>query len=184
MPQPRLSLIARRGLARARERAAFTSWPQLARRLEARIEPGEHVTIVGPTGAGKSTVLIEIAEMLPDTVLVVTKRRDELLSGLRRRDWTIVRDVKELRRPWRGSIGERYFGNGPAPLRVVFWPKPGSTIRATRKAQAESVRALLDWAHARGRVAIGIDEAMYAVEDLQLAAELRRYDDAAVTVYP
>lgn len=166
------SAVTRRGLARARERGPVAPWPQLARRLTAQVVPGEHVTIVGPTGAGKSTVLVEAAEMFPDAVLVVTKRRDELLSGLRRRGWTVVRDMKELRRP-RRVIGERYFGGRAAPLRVVFWPKPGSTIKASRKAQAAQVGALLDWAHARGKVAIGIDEAMYAVEDLRLAAELR-----------
>jgi hypothetical protein len=177
MPQPRLSLTARRGLARAHERATvapLVRWSRLARQLSARIEPGEHVTIVGPTGAGKSTVLVELAEMFPDVVLVVTKRRDELLSGLRRRGWTVERDIGQLQRGPRMSFFERYFGEPAAPpMRVVFWPRPGSTIKATRKAQAEQVRALLDWAHNRGRVAIGIDEAMYAVEDLRLAAELR-----------
>jgi len=175
MPQARLSRTARRGLARAHEREAVAPaalWSRLTRRLAAQIEPGEHVTIVGPTGAGKSTVLVELAEMFPDVVLVVTKRRDELLSGLRRRGWTVERDITGLRRP-RLSFVERYFGVRAAPMRVVFWPRPGPTIKATRKAQAEQVRALLDWAHGRGRVAVGIDEAMYAVEDLRLAAELR-----------
>ncbi len=168
----RLSLNTRRGLARARERAPFEPWSRLARRLEAEIEPGQHVTVVGPTGAGKTTLLLEIADMLPDVVFIATKRRDALIADLRRRGWVVVRSAKELRRPRRRSFFDSYFGGAAPSLRLVFWPRPGSTIKATRAAQAAQVGALLDWAHARGRVALAIDEALFVSRNLRLAEEL------------
>jgi hypothetical protein len=140
-------------------------------------KPGQHVSIFGPTGAGKTTVAVELIEATDTSaVLLVTKSRDRLISDLERRGWTVCRSFHEVRKlaSNRRSFSER-MGYGPprGRVRVVYWPHVGGTIRQRRSQLSELMQEACDWALHRGQMTLAIDEALYAVEDLKLAPELR-----------
>jgi hypothetical protein len=170
--RPTLSASARRGLARASERPPFAPWPELRRELEARWKPGEHASIFGPTGRGKTTIALALVEERDPVVVVVTKRRDSLIGKLVERGWHTVADAEALRKAARGGFIERYFDDGRAPRRLVLWTSPPGSIRARRAAQADEVRRALDYLYAAGRWTVVLDEALYVAKNLRLAEEL------------
>lgn len=169
---PELSASARRGLARAAERPPVAPWGALRPELVERWKPGEHVSIFGPTGRGKTTVALALVEQRDPVVVVVTKRRDSLIGKLEGRGWHAVGSADELRRRRRGSFVSRYFQAPDEPRRLVLWTSPPGSIRARRREQEEEVRRALDYLYASGRWTVVLDEALYVAKNLRLAEEL------------
>lgn len=62
-------------------------WEELAAPGGIRWEQGEHVTIVGPTGYGKTTIELLLLPRRRSTVFLATKPRDPLLDKLIRQGW-------------------------------------------------------------------------------------------------
>src|SRR5262249_50789561 len=144
------SATARRGLARAAARPKLAEWPQLREELAERWRPGEHLSVFGPTGSGKTTLALALVERRDPAVIVVTKRRDTLIRQLRRGGWQTIGTAEELRKAARGTFPERYFEDGRRPRRLVLWTSPPGSIRARRKGQAEEVRCALDYCYSAG----------------------------------
>jgi hypothetical protein len=167
------SASARRSIARAAARPPLAPWGELGPELAERWRPGEHVSIFGPTGTGKTTVALELVEQRAPVVVVVTKRRDALVSRLRRQGWEVVPDVETLRKAAKVGRLERFFADRPPrPRRIVLWTSPPGAIRIRRKQQEEDVRRALDWTYSAGGWTIVLDEALYVAKNLRLADEL------------
>ncbi len=168
---PRLSATARRGLARARAQPPFAPWPELRDELVERWKPGEHVSIFGPTGRGKTTAALALVEERDPVIVLVTKRRERMVRELERKGWQVVRSAGELRGATRRGFFSGYFADG-RPRRIVLWSSPPGSIRVRRAKQAEDVRRALDALYAAGRWTVVLDEAFYVSKTLKLDTEI------------
>lgn len=83
--------------------------------------PGEHVTIVGSTGKGKSELLNQVLPLYPFTAVMVTKKVDPTMSRLAKSGGYIVLDK------WRKLNARDH------PRRLI-WPKFG-TLKDMAKVQ-------------------------------------------------
>lgn len=114
-----------------------------------RWRQGEHVTLVGPTGSGKTTLGLAILPKRRYTLVLAAKPKDPLISDLKKQGYTISRD-------W-----------PPPPIeitggRVVYWPKmkdPEDVI-----AQRDGFAAALADAYRQGGWTIFIDELQYVTD--------------------
>lgn len=172
MPRSR---AAREGLERADEASPQVPWELLQPRLEKAWKPGQHIAIFGPNGYGKTTVAVELGEMPPvPTVLLVTKRRDRLISELPRRGWILTRTLEQTRHALERRPGERYFGRrveGPPP-RIVFWPAATGGLRQRRTKLRTIVEKLLDWAYEHGELVLIVNEAHFVVRNLRQGEQI------------
>lgn len=142
------------------------SWPELRARLVQNWKPGEHWTLLGPTGRGKTHAALTLASLCKYTLVVATKRKDPLMEELSKRQLVakdLTRDVM-----WHGSR--------PIDLhrRVIYWPQATEKMSAKQRVQFQSteIRKALDWADRTGGWAIVIDELMWVSRNLALEREL------------
>ena len=134
-----------------------TFWPMFCKRYgTATRDHAEHVTILGPTGTGKSTLAMQIARRRPYVAQLVEKPRDELLRKALKRDG--YRLAAELPEP----SGVR---------RVAIWPPAGGV--EDERLQREAFRNTLRRAGRVGVWHIVAHETAYLVDPLNLAAELK-----------
>lgn len=142
-------------------------WETLRRRLAAEWKPGEHWTLLGPTGTGKTHAALTLASLSAYTLVIVTKRQDPLMRELLGRgDYRLVRDLREDV-IWTES-GE------PLYPRLIFWPQAPEKASARQRVaiQAAEIRKALDWADRTGGWTVLIDELMWAANNLKLEREL------------
>src|SRR5438132_2115017 len=111
---------------------AFLNGVVALRHVSLRIEPGEFVFVVGPTGTGKSTLLRRVyRHELPTSGRVIVYRRDvgrlrsRGVALLRRRLGVVFQDFKLL--PARTA-----YDNVAFALRVIGTPGPEIRPRAVR----------------------------------------------------
>lgn len=71
-------------------------------------QQGEHVSLIGPTGGGKTTLALQLLDWRRYVVVLASKPKDRTLSGLRRHGYRQVR-------AWPAGPPELY-------PRVVLWP--------------------------------------------------------------
>ena len=148
------------------------------------LRPGQHLSVVGPTGTGKTYTLVWFAEDFEShSILVVTKGADEMIERLvRERGWHLTRDVDDIftadgkpGRLLRQSWGDRWEKRERPPQRIVYWPRVDSTnidVRTDRLASA--LEAFVDRAYEycrrsrRNRVLVAIDETTFAAMELNM----------------
>ncbi len=119
----------------------------------------EHLSVIGHTGCGKTTLLLALAERRDFPIVIGTKPRDPALSALRRQGWQRVDEL-----PRRGfRRGER--------ARVLLWPRYHS--RLDRPRQRQLIGAALDAAFVRQGWCIVVDEVAYLERELRLGDHLR-----------
>lgn len=112
---------------------------------------GEHVAIVGPTGSGKSVLLIALCEVIatrkgkdgrPARVVIFgTKTRDDTLTKLTARGWPVIKK-------WPPSYGQEH---------CIVWPKGGDPETKTARQRAV-FRPLLNTIFHEGGQTLGLDE--------------------------
>lgn len=125
--------------------------------------PGQHVTLIGKAGSGKSHLALELLELRTYALIIATKRRDPLLTEAER-GYKVVEDMREIPRTETGL---------PVYRRVIVWP--GRAIKAEDdrlKFQREAVRETLATAERQGHWAVLSDETMWLYDRLRLKAEL------------
>ena len=123
--------------------------------------PGEHVSILGPTGSGKSHLALALLEQRRYVVALCNKTRDSTLAPLVRRGggWRRIKT-------WPPPVPPRF-----AP-KVVVWPKPRS-LSTARGEQADAFAATLDGIYLGGGWCLFIDEAYYLANTLGLATDMK-----------
>jgi ABC transporter family protein len=112
---------------------------------------GEHVTLLGPTGAGKTTLANSILSKRAYVVVLATKPRDATLSKLRSQGFEVTRE-------W------------PPPAtsqRVILWPRIERVSDVVNQ-RVQFAKALMD-IYRRGGWAVDIDETRYLTDTLKLA---------------
>lgn len=125
-------------------------------------QQGEHVSAVGPTGCGKSTLALELLHQREYVLALATKGRDTTLDAL-------TRGPREQRftkiRTWPPPL--------PAKLqpRVLLWPKfqrSGDMVN-----QSRVLGQALDGAMIDGNWCVFVDELSYMAQMLKLETMLR-----------
>lgn len=145
-------------------------WETLAASLRRNWQPGQHVTVIGPTGSGKTHLALCLAEMRPYILVLATKRVDPLVEELRAAGYMVTADLGEI-------LWTHDRDGGPArPVypRVVFWPQTPESADAAQRIliHAHSFRKAIDWADKTGKWAVLIDETMWMADRLRLDKEL------------
>lgn len=139
------------------ELAPQVPWPELLERLDWR--QGEHVSLVGPTGAGKTTLTLEILERRANVVVFANKPRDSSMDRLvRRPGWT-----KMAR-----------FEPKPGQRRIVLWPK-GKGLDDYLVVQRAAYKEALERIWADGHWCVAFDEVRYLCDDLGLKQYAETY---------
>lgn len=139
-------------------------WPRLYEHLRRTWQPDEHVTLLGPTRAGKTHAALELTRMTPYTLVIATKRRDPLVESLRGR-YFVVDDLSEI--PVSADTGR------PVHRKVLLWTNPRAKTEAARWAvQARVIRQAFKIAEEQGSWTIVLDETMWLAQNLRLATEL------------
>jgi hypothetical protein len=130
----------------------------LLRNLQRQWLIGEHVTIVGPTGVGKTTLLARILPIRRYTVVFVTKVHDP----------TISRDFKGYQRitSWPPKVFQD---------KLLLWPKAGKTIRDTIQIQRDTFRTALDSIFQDKQWCVVFDEQHWLCTTLGLSQENAAY---------
>lgn len=109
------------------------------------------MTLVGPTGAGKTTLALALLPKRKYVVVLAAKPRDPLISDLRRQGYHVSRE----------------WPIPPISNRLVYWPPIDSPEKIGP--QREGFRHALIDAYRQGGWAIYIDELRYVTDTLGLA---------------
>lgn len=134
-------------------------WDEFLRRF--RWEQGQHVSVVAPTGVGKSVLMTELQRLRGYVLFVGVKPRDETLERLKRPEFGSY--VERLKVP---PIGR----DGPTKPRVLLWPRPRTA--ASYPWQASVIRQAIDDAWEQTNWCVAVDEVSYLVKRLRLLSEM------------
>lgn len=114
---------------------------------------GEHVTIIGTTGSGKTVLAEDIYNMRCYVVVIATKSEDDSLKGY-------GKDFHRIKK-WPPAFYQE---------KVLFWKKPG--VLGDFSDQREAIYAVLSNVYKHGNRTIGLDDVVYLVRQLHLKEEL------------
>jgi len=129
---------------------------------------GQHATLVGPAGAGKSHLAVTLGELTPHIMVLATKRRDPLISDLTSKGYKLVDRMEDIPMAVRSEKRDV-----PVHRRILYWPRPtGSSELQRRRVQSIKIAQALSYAERNGDWAILIDEGLWLAKNLQLGAEM------------
>jgi hypothetical protein len=130
-------------------------------------EQGQHVTCIGPTGRGKTTLLVELFDMAPWGATLATKIRDDTMTdAIKQRGWvrTPIWPVDgEMK--WRDRLRSVDIPKG---THYVYWPKPDDTLQGSLTNQKRHCVNFLNGCYKQGAWGIFIDELYYVNKTLGL----------------
>ena len=131
-------------------------WEEFKRRFSWR--QGEQVVLIGPPGAGKTTIIDAIKDYRTYNIFFGTKKADPLYNQLIREGYRHIQDIREIK---------SYDSNN-----FILWPKYPGDINSHVDVQRETFRRALDRIVAEGGWTLIVDEAKYLSEFLGLRKEL------------
>lgn len=139
-------------------------WETLRARLRRDWRAGQHVTIVAPSGVGKTHLAISLAELSRWVIVLACKRRDPLVASLARDGYHVTGDLDEL----------LWAEKQPVTPKIVYWPRFPEKMpsRSRIAAQAAAMRKALDYADRTSGWTVIADETMYLHDMLGLEREL------------
>lgn len=140
----------------ARQSVAVEELPWSAFLDGFRWRQGEHVSLIGPTGTGKTTAAVQLLPRRRFVAAIGTKPRDSTLDHLARDGYRIMAAL-----PHEGN-----------PPRVIIWPRSVTLNRDAKRAQASTIRDAMDHAYSAGGWTLFVDELSYVSRTLKLAPEL------------
>lgn len=133
-----------------------TAWPDFQQQWARSFRQGQHVTVIGPTGCGKTTLVSELQKVRRYVVAFGVKHRDSTMDELiRDHDFVRISDWKKRRKD----------------QRIALWPK------VTDISQVESVHrrvfghALAD-IYKVGGWTLWLDEMRYLADHLSMRKPL------------
>lgn len=123
---------------------------------------GEHVSLIGPTGGGKTTLALGILHRRRNTVIFASKPRDRTLDGLTK-----------------GSRSERFtkvatWPPGPLDRRVILWPK-SRDLAGARRHQQRVFHSANQAIYGTGGWCVFADDTWYLCQVLKLAGDLEMF---------
>lgn len=133
------------------------AWDDFVAQLDWR--QGEHITLIGPTGSGKTTLALALLPMRQYVIAYGTKPtgKDKTLMSLIRRDrWRLVQQLAKM---------PKVILPGRA-MRIVFWPKYRSP--ADQPMQAWEIANSLQTAFTAGGWCLFVDETWWFTHKLGL----------------
>lgn len=146
-------------------------WADLERHLKASWRPGGHATLLGPTRAGKTHVALTLGEMCAHTVVLATKRRDELVTALSAKGYVLEPDMGRI--PYAEIHTENGSRRVPVHNRVLVWANPQvKDVKLRQAMQARQLRDTLNTAERQGSWCVVLDETMWLHQNLGLGPEL------------
>lgn len=126
---------------------------------------GDHVTILGPTKSGKTTLALDVVEIRTYVLGLFTKPQDPILDELAGRGWRTTHRLDIQVQD--GQVVDR---------RVAFHPVYRSgTIREKEVRQAAAVRNALDYVFSTGSWCVFADEGVWLTQHLGLSRELQAF---------
>lgn len=134
------------------------SWPDFQSRFNWR--QGEHVTLIGPTGCGKTTLTNELVKLRDWSIFLGSKRIDDTQDKLKGLGFLTVKDVDSIH----PDISNRWY------------VKPSFAHHLTADELAsqnrELIRGALMKAYREGHWTVLVDEARYVTDYLGLSREV------------
>lgn len=135
-------------------------WDQFSEMFRRDHKPGEHIAAVGPTGSGKSVLLLSLCKLIGSrtakdrrparVVVMATKPRDDTIRTiLPESGWPIIKK-------WPPSYGQEH---------CIVWPRKGAPS-AIARIQRRTFGPLLDVIFQEGGQTVCIDEAGYFEDPL------------------
>lgn len=117
---------------------------------------GEHVSLIGPTGQGKTTLALELLPIRQYVVALGTKPKDPTLTKL----------IRE-----QGYTRIQAWGDRKLQKRLLLWPRMGHERDIAN--QRKQFTIALNEMYREGRWSIYIDEARYMAEMLKMQTMLK-----------
>lgn len=119
---------------------------------------GEHLVILAPTGAGKTTLISEILPKRKFNIIFGTKKADDMYDFIvKKRGFRAVESFDEIKH-WERNI--------------LLWPKHESVIRQTYAKQKNVFTDALNHIVKQGSWTIWLDEMKYMHEQLRMGPEI------------
>lgn len=144
--------------ARATNVAPRYPWDKFTREI-LDWRPGEHFALIGPTGQGKTTMLLNLLPFQPYVVVFATKPRDDSMDKL------IAQGYQKMNR-WQSLPAK------DTPRRVL-WP-PATTLDSVER-QREIFHDAFDRIFRKSGWTVALDEAWYMANILKLDMDIRMY---------
>lgn len=137
------------------ELAPRVSWREFIADFSSEWKQGQHVTILGTNGGGKSTIMRAILPIRRYRTVFACKPKDPLILGLRNQGYEII----------------RHWPPNPHVERCVFWPKIEKMSDAN--AQREAFYGAFYSIYESGGWCVAMDEAAYIARTLGLGNVLK-----------
>lgn len=122
-------------------------------------DQSQHVGLIGPTGAGKTTLALHILDERQYVTVFGTKPKDETLTALVKRGYRLMKEWKS----WDPGI---------VPKRLL-WPKADRLYAARHQRQV--FQKAFDAIYPQGGWCIFIDELWFIIHHLKLELEIRTF---------
>jgi len=128
-------------------------------RQELQWKAGEHFALIGPTGQGKTTMLLNLLPLHPFVTVFVTKPRDEVMEAL------LYQGYVKLER-WQSLDPKQW------PRRLLW---PSATELDSIDRQKEVFHNAFRTIYREGGWTVAIDETWFVVNELKLGADIKLY---------
>lgn len=132
-------------------------WSAMHKHMMREWKQGQHVSLLGPTGVGKTVLLSEILKARSYNVVFVSKVHDDSIG-----------DFKGYERitKWPPKLNQN---------KVLLWPEHEKTIEDTIKKQHDVFGDAFNRIFVEGNWTVAIDEQHYCCNELGLALPIRTF---------
>lgn len=137
-----------------------------------RFQQGDHVAILGPTGAGKTHIALDVADLRTYVLVVACKPKDPLIDETLARGYWLAP----------GQLEIPHVDGRPMHNRVVYWPRlgeaaarklpPGQLLAAEKALQKRAVAGAIGYVRRHGSWCLVLDEGTWVCRDLSLQRDV------------